>query len=94
MRLRLLLVPPLLFVLTGCPADARIKRQSSLLNVKTKVAADEFKKAVKPEEKLKVAEVWFETAPKMTQVLDDYMQGKKPEGPKPGEKSAVTPTPP
>lgn len=89
-----LAVLALCLLLTGCPADARIQRQSSLLNVKTKVAAEEFKAAATPEAKVKVAETWFENAPAMTQVLDDYLQGKKPQGPKPGEKPATPPTPP
>jgi hypothetical protein len=83
----------LLAFLTGCPADARIKRQASLLNVKTAVASEEFKAAATPEAKVKVAETWFENAPKMTQVLDDYLQGKKPQAPKPPA-PPVSPTPP
>jgi hypothetical protein len=86
-----LAVLSLCLLLTGCPADARIKRQSSLLDVKTKVAAEEFKAAATPEAKIKVAETWFETAPKMTQVLDDYLHGRKPTGPKPGTTVPTSP---
>jgi hypothetical protein len=68
----------LLVLLTGCPKDERIKRQSSLLNVKTQVTAKEFNDAPTPEKKVEVAKEYFDTAPKMTQVLDDYMAGREP----------------
>lgn len=67
----------------GCSKDARIKRQVSLLNVKTQVAAAEYKEAKTPEAKDKVATEYFNTAPKMTQVVEDYMFGREPQEPKP-----------
>lgn len=68
----------LVVLLAGCEKDARIKRQSSLLNVKTQVTAKEFNEAPTPEKKVEIAKEFFDTAPKMTQVLDDYMAGREP----------------
>jgi hypothetical protein len=68
----------LLVLMTGCPKDERIKRQSSLLNTKTQVTAKEYEEAPTPEKKVEIATEFFKTAPKMTQVLDDYMFGREP----------------
>ena len=67
----------LVFVLAGC-IDARTKRAANLLNVKTQVAAKEYNAAPTPGEKLKVADEYFRNAGEFTQVLDDYLQGRKP----------------
>jgi len=72
-----LIVVIILVIGSGC-IDSRIKRAASLVNVKTTVEAREFEIAKTPEEKLKIAETHFKTLPPLTQVLDDYMQGKKP----------------
>jgi PBP1b-binding outer membrane lipoprotein LpoB len=77
---KLALVALLALILTGC-IDDRIKRQSSLLNVKTQVAAKEYKAADTPDKKVAVADEYFRTAPAMTQIMDDYMQGKDPQKP-------------
>lgn len=63
---------------SGC-IDSRIKRAASLVNTKTTVEAKEFENAKTSEEKLKIAENHFKTLPALTQVLDDYMQGRKPQ---------------
>lgn len=89
MKTRLLAALLLLGILSGC-IDDRIKRQGSLLNVKTQVTANEFNAAATPAEKLKIAGTYFESAPKMTQIMDDYLQGRKPVNSAP----VVTPTPP
>lgn len=73
----------LLFTL-GC-VDARIKRAASLANTKTQVEAREFESATTPEEKLKIADRHFKTLPKFTQILDDYVNGRKPVDPEPKE---------
>jgi len=78
-RRRLFLLLPLLCLsLSGC-VDDRIKRASSLLNVKTQVAAKEFEAATTPALKAEVAKRYFDNAPTMTQVLEDYMFGRKPQ---------------
>lgn len=64
---------------SGC-IDSRIKRAASLVNTKTQVESAEFQAAKTPEEKMKIAETHFKTMPSLTQVLDDYMQGRKPQG--------------
>jgi len=79
LRLILFLLFPLL---VGC-VDARIKRAASLANTKTQVEAKEFEVAKTPEEKLAIAKRHFDTLPKFTQVLDDYVNGRKPVGPVP-----------
>jgi hypothetical protein len=76
--MRYLLITVLLVSFSGCETDARIKRQASLLNVKTQVTAEEYRKADTPAKKLEIADEFFRTAPKMTQVLDDYMSGREP----------------
>lgn len=77
---KLFFVALLALVMTGC-IDDRIKRQGSLLNVKTQVAAKEYKAADTPDNKNAVADEYFRTAPAMTQVMDDYLQGKDPQKP-------------
>jgi len=75
-------------LLTGC-VDDRIKRQISLTNTRTQVAAKEFNEAATPEEKVKVADRYINGVPErevpgmkhMTQVADDYFQGKDPKDP-------------
>ncbi len=74
----LLLCLFLCLILTGCTKDARAKRATSLLNVKTQVAKAEFEQAKTDVEKVAVAKQWFDTAPRYTQAVDDYMQGKQP----------------
>lgn len=84
--MRFFAILTLLVLMTGCPKDARIKRQTSLVNVKTQVTAKEFKEAPTPEKKVEIATEFFDTAPKMTQVLDDYMSGREPApAPTPGK---------
>lgn len=78
-------VVALLFLLGGCAKDVRIQRASSLVNVKMTTEAAEYKAAKTPEEKLKVADRHFETMPKFTQLLDDYMHSREPQGPVPAE---------
>lgn len=65
----------LVLSLAGC-LDSRIKRASSLVNVKTQVEAKEFNEAKTDAEKLQIAKRHFETLPPYTQVLDDYMHGR------------------
>ncbi len=72
-----LLLLPLLLILAGC-VDERMKRQASLLNVKTDTAAEEFKAAPTSDAKVEVAKAYFENAPAMTQVISDYLCGVKP----------------
>lgn len=67
--------------LCGCPADSRVKRQASLLNVKTATAAAEFKAAPTDADKVKVADEYFRSAPLMTQVVEDWFFNRKPQGP-------------
>ncbi len=87
LRVTPFLAIPLLF---GCEKDARILRQTSMLNQKTQLAAREFDASKTPDDKIRVAKGYFDTAPKMTQVLDDYMSGKKPADP---PTAAPTPAP-
>lgn len=68
----------LLSCFSGC-MDDRIRRQVSLLNVKTKTAASEYDTAKTPEEKDVVAKAYFKDAPAMTQVIDDYAYRRKPQ---------------
>lgn len=83
-----LAVLTLLVLLAGC-TDARIKRQISLSNTKTQVTADEFNKAATDQEKVKIADKYLNGNPEkkvpgmkhMTQVVDDYFQGRDPEDP-------------
>ena len=85
-----LLVSVLLICCAGCEQDARIKRQASLLNTKTQVVADEYQKADTPAKKQEIADEYFRTTPKMTQVLEDYMFGREP---KPDTTVPPTPAP-
>lgn len=73
-----LIVVIILIIGSGC-IDSRIKRAASLVNVKTTVESKEFSDAKTSEEKLKIAENHFKTLSPLTQVLDDYMQGRKPQ---------------
>lgn len=66
-----------LMSLTSC-TDARAKRAGSLLKIKTQVAKTEFEQAKTDADKVKVAKEWFDTAPRLTDTLDDYLQGRKP----------------
>lgn len=75
--LKMLLPLVLLFLLPAC-VDGRIKEASSLVNTKTVVTAKEYKAAKTPEEKVKIADEYFDTAPRLTQVLEDYMYGREP----------------
>lgn len=90
-RFRLLLALPLILMLTGCPRDNRIKRVSSLNRVQVETAKKEFEEAPTPEKKNEIAKEYFETAPDLLGVVDDYMQGRKPSGPEklpvPGEEN-------
>lgn len=61
----------------GC-VDGRTKRAASLLNVKTQVATKEYVAAGTVEDKVKVADEYFGNAADFTQVLDDYLHGRKP----------------
>lgn len=83
LRLILFLLFPLL---VGC-VDARIRRAASLTNTKTQVEAKEFEAAKTDAEKLAIAKKHFDTLPKFTQVLDDYVNGRKPVSPAPDEVS-------
>jgi len=67
---------------SGC-IDPRIKREVSLINVMTVTAAEEFNAATTPEAKVQAAKEFLDVAPKHTQVLEDYVFGRKPAG---GEK--------
>lgn len=69
----------LLACLSGCVADARTKRQSSLNSVKVETAAAEFKAAETDKAKIEVASEYFTTAPKQIKVVDDYLHGRQPE---------------
>lgn len=64
-------------LLSAC-VDGRIKEAASLVNVKTSVTAKEYKAAKTPEEKIKIADEYFDTAPRLTQVLEDHMYGREP----------------
>lgn len=59
-----------------------MKREVSLVNVMTSTAAEEFKKAPTDAAKVKVAQDYFDVAPKHTQVIDDCVFGRKPAVPK------------
>ena len=69
--------------LSGCGKDARIRRQASYVNVVTQTAAREFKEAATETEKVKIADTYFERMPKHTQIMEDYLLGKKPSTPAP-----------
>jgi hypothetical protein len=69
-----------MFLLGGC-ADARLKRQASLLNVKTHVARDEYNAAPTPEAKLVVADAYFRNAADMTQIVENGLFGRPPTAP-------------
>jgi len=80
-------------MLGGCAKDARIRRSSSLLNVKTQTATREWNAALTAEEKIKVGEEYFRNAYQFTETLDDYLHGREtrppgsvPRGPTPPEK--------
>ncbi len=80
MRLKLMLIGlavSILILLPGC-MDDRIRRQISLLNVKTQTARDEFNAVPTAEEKNNVASTYFNDAPAMTQVLEDYAFKRQP----------------
>lgn len=68
----------ILMISVGC-VDPRIKREISLINVMTSTAAEEFKEAPDDAAKVKVADDFFQVAPKHTKVVDDYIFGRKPE---------------
>ena len=85
---RMLLVLPLLLLLPACTKDARAKRAASLANVKMQTEAAEYKAAESWEVKKKIADHHFKTMPKFTQVVDDYMHGREPQGPTPEEVKA------
>jgi hypothetical protein len=91
------------FALVGC-IDDRIKRASSVVNAKTQVAAKEFAAAPTDPAKVEVAKRYFDNAPALTQVLDDYLAGRKPapvvvpasvpaSAPMPAPASATVPAP-
>lgn len=80
-RFRLFWLVPLLCLVTAGCVDDRVKRASSVLNAKTQTAAKEFGAAATPEAKAAVAARYFDNAPDMTQVLDDYLFGRKPQQP-------------
>ncbi len=96
---RLLLALPCLLLLTGCPKDDRAKRAASLNRVQVETAKKEYEAAPTPEKKDEVAKEYFETAPALIGVVDDYMQGRKPSGPedlepKPKPEEEKKPEPP
>ena len=83
-KAKLILVAAVLVLAAGC-VDARIKRQASMLNVKTGVATSEFANAKTDADKIKVANNYFLKGPNgepsaqdMTQVLEDYAFGRQP----------------
>ena len=83
-----------LTVSTGCGKDARARRAASLNRVQLQTAKKEFEAAPTPVKKNEVAKEYFDTAEPLVGVVDDYMQGRKPSGPKPGtEESAKKPEP-
>ncbi len=77
MRLKRLAAIVCLLLLTGC-VDSRLKRQASLLNIKTNVATSEYKTAATPDAKLAVADEYFRNAADMTQLVEDGIFGRKP----------------
>ena len=78
---KLLMLTVLLIVLPGCTKDARIKRAAALTNTKMQVEAAEYEAAATLEKKKEIADHHFKTMPKFTQVIDDYLQGRKPQEP-------------
>ena len=74
---RILLAVSLLLFVTGC-FDERIKREASLLNTATIVAAKEFSAATDDKKKIEIARNYFQDAPAMTQVLEDYLYARQP----------------
>lgn len=88
-----LLICLLVLCASGC-VDDRIKRASSLTRTKAEVAKKEFEAAKTPEEKIAIAENWFNSAPKMLSAIDDYLWGRPPTPePVPAPTPAPTPTP-
>jgi hypothetical protein len=84
----------LLVALYGC-ADSRIKSEANLLNVKTQTASKEYVTAATPQDKDAIASEYFRTAPKMTQLISDYMRGVPPTpAPLPIPVPAPVPAPP
>ena len=63
--------------LSSC-VDSRVKREASLLNVKTHVATTEYNQAVTPADKCKVADEYFRDAQDMSQIINDGLLGNKP----------------
>ena len=71
----------------GC-VSKNTKQLADLLDVKTHVAAAEFKAAKNAEDKLKVAEDYFYNAPEMTSVLNASVHNQQP-----APLTTLTPTP-
>ena len=72
-----LIIPVIALALCSC-VDQRTKRASSLANVETQTAKKEYKAAKTPEEKVKVADEYFDTCPDLIQTVDDYLHGREP----------------
>jgi hypothetical protein len=78
----------LVVLLSGC-TDTRVKRQISLMDVKTNVTAEEFNKAPTDQEKIRIADKYFNGAPEksvpgmkhMTSAVNSYFNHKNPEDP-------------
>lgn len=81
----------ILLSFTGCEKDDRAKRAASLLNVKTQVAAKEFKAAKDDAERFRVIGEYFQNAGDLTQALEDYMFSREAKSTPGTSKPVVTP---
>lgn len=72
------IAPLMLLVLTTGCIDDRMKRLSSLNDVKTQTAREEFEAAKTDAEKVQIAREYFRNAPEIARTINDYMHGRKP----------------
>lgn len=77
MKLKMVVLILVTLTLSGC-MDDRIRRQTSLLDIKTKTAAHDFSVAITPEARIEIAQDYFKDAPAMTEVLVDYAFSQQP----------------
>lgn len=73
-----ILITLLAFSTAGC-IDARIKRASSALVVATAQAKKDRDNAKTEAERKAIDDMYFQQAPRMAQLVDDYLNGRTPQ---------------
>lgn len=66
-----------LVIVTGC-VDARVKRASNAMKIATEQAKKDLDNAKTDEERKAIVDMYFKHAPQIAQVIDDYLNGRKP----------------